>query len=159
MKGAISAFCLLLCGTAMSFAKEKPKITIQVVDAQSSTRQYTYYVPGTNGHSETNCDSDATAIDLGGGMATANGTTNCTTTTTPGRSASTGVRYIPQMHVHAITPDGTHITLWCQSGFRRCDNPRPGNYTAEIDGNSVWLYGHDLSGKVHKTKYHYVGGW
>jgi|SRR5271157_43057 len=158
MKCATSALCLLLCATA-SLGKDKPKIRIEVVETQSSTRQYTYYVPGTNGHSTTNCNGNATAIDLGGGVATANGTTNCTTTSTPGRPASTGVGYIPQAHVHAIMPDGTHITLWCQSGFRHCRTLNAGYYTAAIDGNSVWVYGQDLGGKEHKIKYHYVGGW
>jgi hypothetical protein len=32
-------------------------------------------------------------------------------------------------------------------------------YSAQIDGNSVWMFGHDLWGKEHKIKYHYVGGW
>ena len=30
---------------------------------------------------------------------------------------------------------------------------------AQIDGNSVWMFGHDLGGKEHKIKYHYVSGW
>lgn len=158
MKRSTAVLCLLLCATA-SQAKEKPKVRIEVVDTQSSTRQFTYYVPGTNGRSTTNCDDNATAIDLGGGVATANGTTNCTTTSTPGSPASTGVRNIPQAHVHAIMPDGTHVTLWCQSGFRHCSTLNAGYYAAEVDGNSVWVYGRDLGGKEHKVKYHYVGGW
>jgi hypothetical protein len=155
---ATSSLVLLLVAIA-ALAKDKPRITIQVVGTDTSTRQFTYYVPGTNAHSNTNCDSNATAIDIGGGMTTANGTTNCTTTTTPGSPASTGVRNIPQAHVHAIMPDGTHITLWCQSGFRRCNTLSAGYYSAQIDGNSVWMFGHDLGGQEHKIKYHYVGGW
>src|SRR5579863_10064140 len=68
---------------------------------------------------------------------TANGSTTCTTTSTPGTPASTGVRSIPQAHVHAIMPDRTHITLWCQSGFRHCDTLAAGYYSAEVDRNSV----------------------
>jgi hypothetical protein len=158
MRAAALSLVFLIAATA-ALAKDKPQITIQVIGTDTSTRQFTYYVPGTNGHADTNCNSNATAIDVGGGMTTANGTTNCTTTTTPGTPASTGVRNIPQAHVHAIMPDGTHITLWCQSGFRRCNTLNAGNYSAEIDGNSVWMFGHDLDGKEHKIKYHYVGGW
>ncbi len=55
--------------------------------------------------------------------------------------------------------DGRRITVWCQSGFRRCTTLSPGNYTAEIDGNSLWIYGYELGGKQHKLKYRYVGGW
>jgi hypothetical protein len=158
MKARLSLVFLIVATTTLP-AKDKPQITIQVVDTDASTRQFTYYVPGTSAQSTTNCNGNATAIDLGGGIATANGTTNCTTTTTPGRPPSTGVRYIPEAHVHAIMPDGTHITLWCQSGFRRCNTLNAGYYTAQIDGNSVWMFGHDLGGKEHRIKYHYVGGW
>jgi hypothetical protein len=150
---------VFLIAVSAAIAKDKPRITIQVMDTETSTRQFTYNVPGTNAHSTTNCNGNATAIDTGGGMATANGTTNCTTTTTPGTAPSTRVREIPQAHVHAIMPNGTHITLWCQSGFRRCNTLSAGYYSAEIDGNSVWMFGHDLGGKEHKIKYHYVGGW
>lgn len=158
MKRAASALCVLLLST-VTLAKDHPRITIRVVDTQTSTREHTYYIPGTNAQSSTNCDSNATAIDLGGGMASANGTSNCTTTTTPGRPASTGVRYIPQANVHAIMPDGAHITLWCQSGFRRCETLSAGAYAAELDGNSVWIFARDLDGKERKVKYRYVGGW
>lgn len=158
MKRATLIACFLVFALC-ALAKDKPRITIQVIGTDTSTRQFTYYVPGTNGHSETNCDGNATAIDAGGGVTTANGTTNCTTTTTPGTPATTGVRSIPQAHVHAIMPDGAHITLWCQSGFRHCDTLSAGYYSAEVGGNTVWMFGRDLSGKEHKIKYHYVGGW
>jgi hypothetical protein len=156
VKLELSLCCLLAASFAV--AKDKPRVTVEVVDTQSSVRQYTYYVPGTNGRSTTNCDSNATAYDSGY-TTTANGTTNCTTTTTPGTPATTGVGYIPQEHVHATLPDGRHITLWCQRGFRQCDTLEAGNYEAEIKGDTVWMYGHDLGGKEHKIKYHYVGGW
>jgi hypothetical protein len=158
MRRATSSLVFLVLATA-ALAKDRPRVTIQVLDTDTSTRQYTYYVPGSNGRSTTNCNGNATAVNLGGGVTTANGTENCTTTTTPGTPASTGVGYIPQAHVHAIMPDGTHITLWCQRGFRRCSTLNAGYYSAEIDGNSVWMFGHDLGGKEHKIKYHYVGGW
>ena len=45
------------------------------------------------------------------------------------------------------------MTLWCQVGFRHCDNLQPGKYEAEIDGNALFVYVHDLSGKEHKIKY------
>ena len=149
---------VFLSFTIAALAKEKERINIQVVGTDTSARQYTYYVPGTAARSQTNCDGNATAVDLGN-VTTANGTTQCTTTTTPGTPATTGVRSIPQAHVHAIMPDGTHITLWCQSGFRHCSSLNPGYYSAEVDGNSVWMFGRDLGGKEHKIKYHYVGGW
>jgi len=140
-------------------AKDTSRIEIEVVDTSTSERQFAFSVPGTAGQSSTTCDSNATAINLGGGVATANGNTNCSTTTTPGAPPRTVVRSIPQAHVHAIMPDGTQITLWCQQGFRRCSTLSAGTYSAEVDGNSVWIYGHELGGKEHKVKYHYVGGW
>lgn len=49
--------------------------------------------------------------------------------------------------------DGTHVTLWCQVGFRQCVSLKAGSYSAEVDGNTVWMYIRDLSGKEHKVKY------
>ena len=158
MKSLTSVFCAVLITISAAVAKNKPKISIQVVDTQTSERQFSYNVPGRPAQSTTNCNGSATAIGLGG-MATANGTTNCTTTTTAERPARTVVRSIPQAQVHAIIPDGTHITLWCQQGFRHCDILAAGSYSAEVDGSSVWIYAHELGGKEHKIKYRYVGGW
>lgn len=140
-------------------AKDKPKVTIKVVDSQASERAYTQYIPGTPGNSTTGCNSNATVYGSGG-TATANGTTNCTTTTNPGSSARTVQRAIQQEHVRAIMPDGKHITLWCQAGFRRCSALSPGSYLAELSGNTVWIEGVDLDGVTkHKVKYRFVGGW
>ena len=56
-------------------------------------------------------------------------------------------------------PNGDHVTLWCQAGWRQCESLQAGNYDAEIKGNVAWLYTHELSGKIRKMKYHAVGGW
>lgn len=45
------------------------------------------------------------------------------------------------------------MTLWCQEGFRHCDNLQPGQYEAEIDGNALFVYVPELSGKERKVKY------
>jgi hypothetical protein len=158
MRRTISASCLLLLAT-LALAKDKPRITIQVVDSQTSVRQFAYNLPGTASNSTTNCNGSATATAPGGGVVTANGTTNCRTTTTPGAPSRAVVRSIPQAHVHAIMPDSRQITLWCQQGFRRCSTLSAGTYNAEVDGNTVWIFAHDLGGKEHKVKYHYIGGW
>jgi hypothetical protein len=141
-------------------AKDKPKLNIQVVDTQTSEREFTQYIPGTPATSTTNCDSNATVYGTGGGTAIGNGTTNCTTTTTPGRPASTVQNSIEQTHVRAIMPDGRHITLWCQQGFRPCSKLTPGSYSGELAGNSVWMQVYDLDGTTkHKIKYRFEGGW
>src|SRR5882724_7113260 len=89
----LSAVSLLACsGTLM--AKDKPRIEIKVVDAKRSERLISYTVPGTAADSTTNCNSHATATDLGGGMATANGTTSCETTTRPGMPPITRQAYV-----------------------------------------------------------------
>jgi hypothetical protein len=155
----IALVVAVLACTAAGLAKDKPRITLQVVDAQKSQRQWTHYDPGTPARSTTDCDTNATANDYGTGTTTINGTTNCSTVTQPGRAPATRVHSVEQTHVRAIMPDGTHVTLWCQAGFRHCSSPSPGYYSAEVNGNTVWMYGHDLSGKEHKIKYHWVGGW
>lgn len=158
MKAASIAGCFLF-GVVL-LAKDKPTVTIQVVDTQSSQRQFTYQVPGTPAKSTTNCDSNATVYGTTTGNATVNGTANCTTTTTPGAAPRTAQRSIEQKHVQAIMPDGRHVTLWCQQGFRRCSKLSPGSYSAELDGNSVWMQVYDLDGATkHKVKYQFEGGW
>ena len=48
---------------------------------------------------------------------------------------STGVRYIPQAHVHAIMPDGTHITLLVPEQVAPMQHVKcgAGYYSAQID--------------------------
>ena len=155
------AVTLLSVSSNAAFAKDKPKITIEVVNSETSQRQYTYTTPGRNGASQTNCNTNGTThgtvTDYGVGPtqinANTNANTNCTTTTTPSTPPQTNVRSITQEHVSAILPDGRQVTLWCQEGFRHCDNLLPGKYEAEIDGNALFVFVHDLSGKEHKIKY------
>jgi hypothetical protein len=159
MKTRVTQLLCLLLLASRAEAKDKPRIRIQVVESQTSERQFSYQVPGRNGQSTTTCDSSATATDLGGGTATARGTTNCTTTTTPSTPPKTVVRSIPQAHVRAILPDGSRVTLWCQQGLRRCSPLGPGTYDAEVSGNSAWVYTRELDGGERKIKYRSVGGW
>lgn len=149
---------VLIAITSSAYASDHRQLTIQVVDTRTSERQYSYYVPGTAAKSTTDCDSNAIA-NSSGSVTNINGTTNCTTTTTPGTAPQRIDGSIAQAQVHAILPDGMHASLWCQAGFRRCSILQPGPYTAEIKGNSVWVYTFQLDGKPHKVKYHFVGGW
>jgi hypothetical protein len=147
-----------MLGSIACFASQPIQVTIQVVDAKASERHVTSYVPGTNSHSNTNCDSNATAYGTGDTV-NANGTTNCTTTTTPGTPGHTVEREIPQAHVFAVMPDGSHVTLWCQVALRHCATLSPGSYQAEVKGNVAWIHVKKLDGSDSKIKYHSVGGW
>ena len=158
MKRATAALAVILCACLVA-AKDKQTITLQIVDAQGSTRTQTYNVPGTPEYSKTRCSTNGTATDNGTNTTTIYGTTDCKTTTIPATPPSTRVVNVPQMHVFAIMPDGRHLTLWCQVGWRYCSQPSAGTYTAEIEGNVVWLHVFELGGKEHRVKYHYVGGW
>ncbi|MGA3263770.1 MAG: tetratricopeptide repeat protein [Terracidiphilus sp.] len=157
---AIPTLSVFFFGIA-AFAKEKPRITIEVVNSESSQRHYTYTMPGKKGTSETNCDTNGTTNgtinDYGVGPiqthSTGNASTNCTTTTTAATPPQTYVRSITQENVSAVLPDGRRVTLWCQEGFRKCDYLQPGEYEAEIDGNSLFVFVHDLSGREHRIKY------
>jgi len=84
--------------------------------------------------------------------------TSCTTTTTAATPPRTYVTSIPQEHVYVIMPDGSHVKV-CQNGFRRCAYLQPGSYTAEVSGNSLFIFAHELSGKERKIKYRAVGGF
>jgi hypothetical protein len=161
----IASALLLLCFAIAVSAKDKPRITVQVVDTQTSERQYTYTTRGTAGTSSTTCNTNGNGTVYGtssgstiDGTINTSSNTNCTTTTQPGTPPTTQVRSITQEHVRVIMADGTHVTLWCQAGFRSCASLRPGSYSAEVKGNTVWIYAHDLSGKEHKIKYKAVGG-
>jgi hypothetical protein len=161
---------LFISLAVLAFGKDKPTVTIQIVDSQASTREVSYTTPGKAGTSNTTCNTNGTADTYGNatsygnstvynGSTNVNANTNCTTTSTPATPPQMHTRYITQQNVHAIMPDGTHVALWCQAGWRRCANLRSGSYTAEIDGGSVRIYAVDLSQKVHKIKYKDVGGW
>jgi hypothetical protein len=148
---------LLLCAISLAipaFAKDKPTITIQVVSSQASVREFTQTTPATVSKSVTNCDTNGTVNGD-----SVNASTDCRTTTTPGKPAQTTVTHIPQEHVFAIMPNGDHVTLWCQEGWRRCMSLPVGDYQAEVKGNAAWVYTHELSGRIRKVKYSAVGGW
>ena len=126
MKVATSLFLLSVLPLSL-LAKEKPRVTVEVVNSQQSVRHWTEHILGTDSRSQTNCDTNGTATDTGGDTASINATTNCSTTTTPGTPARTVEHSIAQEHVYAIMPDGSHVTLWCQNGFRRCESLSAGS--------------------------------
>ena len=156
----LSTMLVVLCFAGTAFAKEKPRVTVQVLDSQTSEKQYTYTVAGTDGKSTTTCTTNGTQTlygkDNGRTVRAAvdtNSTQTCTTTARPATPPSTQVRSIRQENVEAILADGTHVTLWCQQGWRTCVSLKAGYYSAQVDGNTVWMYIRDLSGKEQKLKY------
>lgn len=158
---AVLLTCVFPCipvVASMALAKEHQQVAVEVVDSETSMRQFTYFIPGTPSRSTTNCNQNATIYDSGGSTATASGTENCTTTTTPGRPPSTELGQIAQDHVRAVI-EGQHVMLWCQAGFRHCAHLRPGTYFGEIKGSAVWLDVYDLGHKKHRIKYRDAGGW
>ena len=156
----LSTTLVVLCLASAAFAKDKPRVTVRVVDTETSERQSSYIVPGTDAKSTTTCDKSAsqTVYTKDNGRTTkeavdSDSTSTCTTVARPATPATTQVRSIRQENVEAIMEDGTHVTLWCQAGFRQCVSLKAGSYSAEVDGNTVWMYLRDLSGKEHKIKY------
>lgn len=143
---------LLLVLSPPCFAKEKPRIVIQVLKSQASTYQRNIFVPGTRGSSQTNCNTNGSAINTGI-VTTGSATTNCSTTGTAATGPYVRTKTIAQEYVGASMPDGRKVVLWCQQGFRKCDALAPGRYWAEVDGNSLFIYVPDLSGRAHKVKY------
>jgi hypothetical protein len=156
----LSTTLVVLCLASAAFAKDKPRVTVRVVDTETSERQSSYIVPGTDAKSTTTCDKSASQTvytkDNGRAVKEAvdtDSTSTCTTTARPATAPTTQVRSIRQENVEAIMEDGTHVTLWCQAGFRQCVSLKAGSYSAEVDGNTVWMILRDLSGKEHKLKY------
>ncbi|MDR3411081.1 MAG: tetratricopeptide repeat protein [Formivibrio sp.] len=160
----MTIFLLLVCSIA-AFAKDKPKIIIEVIKTEMNSREYTYTTPGRDGRSETNCNTNGstngTISDYGVGPiqthSTDNASTNCTTATTAATPPQTHVGTVTAEFVTAILPDGSRVFLSCEYGVHRCDVLAPGKYTAEIDGNTLQVYVSDLSGKIRKIKYKAIG--
>ncbi len=156
----IPIFCVFLFSIA-AFAKDKPKIIIEVVKTELNSGQYTYTTPGRQGSSQTNCNTNGsttgTITDFGTNTTNINAQTdtksNCTTTTTAATAPQTHVGTVTAEFVTAIMPDGSSVFLSCIYGVHRCDVLAPGKYTAEIDGNTLQVYVSDLSGRVRKVKY------
>ncbi len=161
---------LLVTATSTAWGKkEKPVITIEIVGTDPSVRDIAIHHSATSGTSTTKCNTngnvDGTATTYGdttniNGTATTD--TECKTTSSPGQPAYTSHTYIQQEYVHAIMPDGQHVTLWCQAGFRKCANLAAGRYQAEADGDKALrlyvysLVSHKLMGKM---KYRIAGSW
>lgn len=164
MRSSGVALLFALSIPVSALAKDKPKITIEVVNSETSQREYTRTIPGRKGTAQTNCTTNGTTNgtinDYGAGPiqtnSTGNANTNCTTTTTAATPPRTVTQSMTQEHVYAILPDGRRVILWCQEGFRRCDNLQPGKYEAEIDGNALLVYVPELSGKERRIKYRAV---
>jgi TPR repeat protein len=139
-------------------------VRIEVVDTQSHQDTYEYTIPGEPAVSKTTCDTNGTANtgpDYGYGTTTrVDADTNCKTVTTPATAPTVGYGVRPvKNNVHAIMPNGMHVTLWCQVEWRKCASLRSGFYYAELDGNTVWMTTSDLSGKEHRIKYRAAGEW
>jgi hypothetical protein len=156
----LSAALVVLFIAGSAFAKEKPRVTIQVVDAETSERETSYTVAGKPSVSKTTCNASENQTVYGksnGKTVRAavdkNSSSACTTVSDPGAPPTTQVRSIRQENVEAIMADGTHVTLWCQQGVRKCLSLPVGHYSAEVDGNTVWIYVRELSGKENKVKY------
>ncbi len=143
---------LLMFSSAHCFGKDHPRITIQVVNSRAASYQRNVYVPGQRGHSETNCNTMGNAT-LTGTTAYGSANTNCSTTTTPGRAPQIATRTVAEEYVKALLPDGRNVVLWCQQGYRKCLPLAPGSYEAQIDGNALFIFVPELSGKERKVKY------
>jgi hypothetical protein len=162
MKTLIATALLAGCATS-AFAKDGLQVKIQVVGTQTSTRQFTYSVPGTNATSNTHCSGSASGSTNGSygngtynSNGSASGTSDCSTTSNPGTAPTTRTGSIAQDNVHAILPGGRHVDLWCQNGFRKCVALQPGYYDAEIKGDVIWVSAYKLDHSVEKVKYHAV---
>lgn len=149
--------------------KDKPVITIQVVSTDAPIRDVAIHHAGTAATSTTNCDTNGNTngtATTSGDMTTVNANTTaytqCNTTTNPGRPAYTSHAYIQQEYVHAIMPDGQHVTLWCQAGFRKCADLAAGTYQAEADGDKalrIYVYSIVSKKMMGKMKYRVAGTW
>ena len=169
MRKAVAVILLVTATSAAWGKKEKPVITIEVVGTDAPVRDIAMNHRATASTATTDCNTNGnvngTATTYGDTTniyGTTNSNTTCQTTVQPGQPAYTSHTYIQQEYVHAIMPNGQHVTLWCQAGFRKCSNLAPGTYQAEPDGDKALriytysLVSHKLMGKL---KYRVAGAW
>ena len=135
---------VILLAASSAFGKERPRVTIHVVDAETSARESSYTVAGKPGVSQTNCSTSSTQSTYGKdngrtvrSTTTKDGSLSCTTVSQPATGPTTRVRSIRQENAQAVMEDGRNVTLWCQQGVRKCVPLAPGYYSAELDGNTV----------------------
>jgi hypothetical protein len=159
MRRLATLFTVLLVGS-IAGAKDKPRVTVQVVDTQTSAREIAQTVAGRPAVSQTTCNESGNqtiyAKDNGRavkGVVDTNKSSTCTTVAQPAVPPTTQVRSIRQENSQAVMADGTRVTLWCQQGLRKCVSLQPGSYSAEVDGNTVWIFIRDLSGNETKVKF------
>jgi hypothetical protein len=137
MKNIVCVAMIVACSITLS-AKDKTTFQIEVLGTDAWQRDVAIRHAGTNGTSNTNCDTNGSVNATTVGDYTngnVNATTNCTTTTTPGSAPYVTHTAIQQESVHAIFPNAQHVTLWCQVGFRKCANLAPGTSQVEPDGD------------------------
>src|ERR1700686_929455 len=98
----LSTTLVVLCLASAAFAKDKPRVTVRVVDTETSERQSSYIVPGTDAKSTTTCDKSASQTvytkDSGRAVKEAVDTDHTPTSTTTARPATaptTQVRSFP----------------------------------------------------------------
>ena len=133
--GPAKCISLIVLLPALGYADKKPQFVLEVVKAVETVQARSYFVPGTPSQSHTNCNG--TSIDTGN---TATLNADCTTTTKPGNTPYSGTRLSYSEDMRVIMADGSHLTLWCQEGFRRCIDLAPGKYSAEQEKDTVWIY-------------------
>src|SRR4051812_3993363 len=119
------AVTLLLASAAL--AKDKPRVTVHVVDAETSQRESSYTVAGSPAVSKTTCNSSENqsiyAKEKGKtvrGNVSTDASSTCTTVAQPATAPSTRVVTVRQENVQAVMEDGRNVTLWCQQGLRQC---------------------------------------
>ena len=160
LRSGIGLYLLLgFVGTVpCAFAKDKITITVGLGATDENVVQRTYVIPGTNGYTSSNCNGSATVVTVGA-TATVNGNSNCNTTITAATAPMVGVVSIEQALVDAVMPNGKHVLLTCLVSARNhCGGLAFGSYSAEVHGDHVWVFDHDINGKEYKIKYHVVGG-
>lgn len=133
----------LLLMTCMLLAKDRPRVTIEVVDSTVGETTVSKYVYPTKGKSRTSC--------IGG---------QCETETAPGHAGYVDKSRAPQVDVHVILPDGSKAILRCVGNEKNCVSLGRGSYPAEVtNGNTALIFVKDLAGKERKIKYKHAGSW
>jgi hypothetical protein len=140
---------------ASCLAADPVTMKIQVVDTAVTETSSNTGVSAYTGYSTTKCDTSGGY----GNSPNSRGPANCTTKGVTGGAGHSVDKSTLHINVHAVLPDGTHTTLWCQTSLRHCTSLSPGAYVAEVKGNDAWVHITKLDGTDDKIKFRSTGGW
>jgi|SRR6185437_714914 len=125
-------FAVALFMPTLALCGDQPKLTVEVLKAETVHWTTYWNTPASSGTTTTNCSGN----DDG-----SNTNVNCTSTTSGQHAASSTPIYHTQVNLLVKMPDGNTLSMQCHTPpiWATCFQPNLGNYSAKINGHNVHL--------------------